>query len=140
MSALPDNSRTPWLCARPSSVLFLGGIWLTVLAIAATAWVFVSTDSSMTGLRDYNVSSVKIIHERNPITLVRPEWISGAANSAGLDWDLESRWGMAETRARCGVVFVLWLTGMSLLTWWYLRRRVQALPPGHAGAASKLAG
>jgi hypothetical protein len=140
MSALRDNGRMPWWYARPFSLLLVGGFWVTVLALAATAWLTTSVVGSMSGLRDYNVSSVKVIHERNPIILIRPEWISGSGNSAGLDWDLESRWGKAETRARCGVVFVLWLTAIGLLTWWYWRRRRQALSADLPGKTSKLTG
>jgi hypothetical protein len=125
----------PWWYARPFYRLFFKGFLLTIVALAAVAWVFLCTGSNMTGLRDYNANTVQLIRERNRLFLIRPEWLAGDANAGGENLDLEWRWVMAEARARCGVVFVLWAAAKSLLIWRYRRRRTQSLPadpPGYA--------
>ena len=131
MRARPINGGLPWWHVRPLRPfdwLVFKSYLLTIAAVVAAAWVFMSLTMSMGGLREYNANNantVQLIHERHPIVLVRPEWISGE--------DVEWRWIMAEARARCAVVFILWVGGMSFFIWQYSRRRTQTPPTEHPG-------
>ena len=141
MRARPVNGRMPWSHARPFYMLLFTSFLLAIAAVAAAGWVCMSPLSTMTGLRPYTASraqQVRQIRERNRIFFVQPEWLSGGGNSADSGFDVEWRWMIAETRARCAVVFILWLTGVSVLIWRYRRRRAQAVPGDHSGETAKL--
>jgi hypothetical protein len=139
MSARPGNGRLPWWYARPSYLLLFEVFLLTMVALGAAVWVAVYTSSKITGLHDSNVNTAQFIRERNHIFLVRPEWITGSTNGME-ESDAWWRWLMAETKARCGVVFILWLTGVSLLIWRYRQRRTQAMAADHPGHANLTGG
>ena len=51
MQARCDNGGLRWCQVRPFYLLLFGGLLVTIAALAAVAWVFISTGSSMTGLR-----------------------------------------------------------------------------------------
>jgi hypothetical protein len=138
MRALWNSGGLPWWYARPLSWLLFEGLLLTIAAVIAAGWVFISVTCSMNGLREYNANPVPLIHERNHFVLVRPEWLSGGANATGADFDLEWRWQMAEMKARWAVVFILWAGSIGFFIWQHSRRRTQALPanpPGNAASA-----
>lgn len=133
MHAFWDNGRLPWWYARPIYLLLFRGFLVTILAVIAAGWVFISVTNSMAGLRSYNANPLQLIHERNHIIFIQPEWISGGASTTGADFDLEWRWEMAEVRARWVVVFILWAGCVGFFIWQYARRRKQtppASPPG----------
>jgi hypothetical protein len=113
MRARPLNGAMPWWYARPFYFLLFRGFLLTIAALAAAIWVFISVPSGMAGLRDYNANTVQLIRERNHFFLVQPEWISGGAKAVGADFNLEWRWEMAEIRARWAVLFILWVAIVS---------------------------
>ena len=137
MNAPRDNGLKLWLHAEPITWLLFGGFLLTVAALVAAGWVVASVGDSMAGLRNYNVNTAQFIRERNSIILVPPEWISGGTKGME-DSDAWWRWVIAESKARCGLVFILWLTGMSLLIRRHLRRRKEALPVEHPSNGLKL--
>jgi len=133
MRALWNSGGLPWWYARPLSWLLFEGLLLTIAAVIAAGWVFISVTSSMNGLREYNANPVPLIHERNHFVLVQPEWLSGGASATGADFDLEWRWETAEWRARCAVVFILWAGSVGFFIWEYSRRRKQTPPANPRG-------
>jgi len=138
MRAGPGNGGMRWWQARPFYWLLFEGFLLTVTALAAALWWILSMPD-MSGIRNPNNNSAQFIRERCHFFLVSPEWMSGSAKATGLDSDPVWRWENAEMKTRAIVVLILWVIGLSVLIWWHLRRRGQALPADHPGpGTSKL--
>jgi len=140
MRALWNYGGLPWWYARPLTWLLFKGFLLIIAAVIAAGWVFISVTNRMAGLRAYNANPVQLIHERNHIFLVRPEWISGSTNVAGDGSDVEWRWEMAEARARCAVVFIFWAGSVGFFIRQYSQRRRQAPPANPPGFHDTLYG
>src|SRR5262245_10007569 len=87
---------------------------VTVLAVLAVYYAI--TTIRIGGIHSSNWTDADLIRDRCPIRLVQPEWVSSQP-------DTLMNWLVAEMRARCGVVAALWLSGVSIILWRYLRKR-----------------
>lgn len=102
---------------RPTTLI------LVLLAITVVAWwaAEIATRSvNINGLSSFNESAAKIIKERCPIHLVRPEWVSNDSSTSG---DPLINWYFAEIKARLGLVTILWLVSISIILWQNAKKR-----------------
>ena len=127
MRARPINGGLKWWHARPFYGLLFKGFLVTIAALAAAIWVFLSMPD-ISGI--HSDHDAQFIRERCHIFLVPPEWIRGSVSGLG---DAGSGWWMAEVEARWAVVFMLWAGSVSFFIWRHSRRRGQALPANPPG-------
>lgn len=102
-----------------ATTLSLNLLLATVLAALAAYYAF--TTIRVGGIHSSNLTSAQIIRQRCPIRLVQPEWVSSQP-------DMLMNWLMAETRARLGLVGVVWLGGVNIIVWRHLKSRKNIHP------------
>ena len=97
--------------------LILKLLLATIVASIVAVYIIVATGGALSGI--YSITDAELIRQRCPIRLVQPEWVSRQP-------DILFDWIMAETKARLGLVAILWLSSSSIIVWhhWQNRKRL----------------
>ena len=83
---------------------------LTTSALAIAWFWGLSPLGSLSGLRQTNWTAADTVDHRVPIHFVNPHGITGKD-----DFDIEIKWGFAETKVRLAVVFITLLAATTYL-------------------------
>jgi hypothetical protein len=94
--------------------LSLNVLLITVAAVGAFYYAIATVNVS--GIHSTGWTDAQLIRERCHFRLVQPEWVSSQP-------DTLMNWIVAETRARLGVVAILWFGSLTIIIWNFVRHR-----------------